>query len=45
LVQQLKTFCPGWGPTPNHNELEFDFDQVSSRHPDFGQWAGKRPRE
>jgi hypothetical protein len=45
LVQQLKTFCPGWGPTPDHKELELDFDQVSSKHPDFGQWAAKRPRE
>jgi hypothetical protein len=43
LAQQLKTLCPGWGPTPDHKELEFDFDRVSSRHPDFGQWATKRP--
>ena len=43
LVQQLKTFCPGWGPTPEHKELELDFDQVSGEHPDFGQWTAKRP--
>jgi glycoside hydrolase-like protein len=45
LVQQLTTSCPGWGPTPNHKELQFDFSQVSSKHTDFGQWASKRPRE
>jgi hypothetical protein len=43
LVQQLKTFCPGWGPTPEHKELQLDFDQVNREHPDFGQWAAKRP--
>jgi glycoside hydrolase-like protein len=43
LVQQLKTFCPGWGPTPAQKELELDFDLVSREHPDFGQWTAKRP--
>jgi hypothetical protein len=42
LVQQRETSCPGWGPTPDRQELKFDFDQVSGKHPDFGQWAAKR---
>ncbi|HEY6259802.1 MAG TPA: glycoside hydrolase domain-containing protein [Xanthobacteraceae bacterium] len=45
LVQQLPTPCPGWGPTPDQRQLEFDFNQISAKHPDFGQWATKRPGE
>jgi hypothetical protein len=44
LVQELKTVCAGWGPTPDHKPLELDFNQVNPDKPELGQWAQKRPR-
>jgi hypothetical protein len=43
LVQHLPTVCPGWGPMPVGQRLEFDFNQVNFSKPEFGQWSRKRP--
>jgi hypothetical protein len=42
LIQQLPTSCPGWGPTPDNLGMEFDFNYVNSKRPNFGQWTTKR---
>jgi hypothetical protein len=44
LVQQLPTKCAGWGPTPDHQILEFDFNFVSPKRSNFGQWGTKKAR-
>jgi hypothetical protein len=44
LVQQLPTKCQGLEPSRDRKSFEFDFNQVNSRKPDFGQWDRKRPR-
>jgi hypothetical protein len=42
LVQQLPTICLNWGPAPDGQKMEFDFNYVNPKKMDFGQWGTKR---
>jgi hypothetical protein len=39
LVQQLPTTCTDWGPAPDNQALEFDFNFVNPKRANFGQWG------
>jgi hypothetical protein len=45
LVQQLSARCASVAPAPGGTGLQFDFDLVSAKHADFGQWSAKRPTQ